>query len=90
MPNNMMEVIFDVIFLGGFNIAISWFLKIMNEVKESGEELDEKAEELISSAEEFKKMIMFPQAEDIIEKIRNGKNKKFISRLEDVKSKFKK
>ena len=33
---------------------------------------------------------MFPQAEDIIEKIRNGKNKKFISRLEDVKSKFKK
>ena len=58
MPNNTMEVIFDVIFLGGFNIAISWFLKIMNEVKESGEELDEKAEELISSAEEFKKLIV--------------------------------
>ena len=68
MPNNMMEVIFDVIVLGGFSIVISWFLQILNEKKERGEELDEKTKKLISSAEEFKKLIMFPQAEDIIEK----------------------
>ena len=37
MPNNMMEVIFDVIFLGGLNIAFTWFLKILNEEKERGE-----------------------------------------------------
>ena len=83
MPNNMKEVIFEVIVFGGFNIVISWFLQILNEKKERGEELDEKAEELFSSAEEFKKLIMFPQAQDIIEKIRDGKNKELFSRLEE-------
>ena len=52
MPNNMKEVIFEVIVFGGFNIVISWFLQILNEKKERGEELDEKTD-LISSAEEF-------------------------------------
>ena len=52
MPNNMMEVIFDAIFIGGLNIAFTQVLQIVNEKKERGEELDEKTE-LISSAEEF-------------------------------------
>ena len=33
MPNNMMEVIFEVIVFAGFKIVISWFLQILNEKK---------------------------------------------------------
>ena len=70
-----MKVFSEVILFGASYIAISWFLEIINEVEESGKELDEKTDELFSRFEEFEKFMKFPKTEDILEKIRDDKNK---------------